>query len=121
MKGEGEMTTIGVRVRSLREHKNWSQEDLAKKSGLKRPHISLIENNERTPGAGSLIKLADALETSIDYLVNRTDDPKPRPNPNNPVLFDPALQELITAWADLTPAIQKPILNIIRAYFNTKK
>jgi len=115
------MTTVGVRVRSLREYKNWSQEDLARASGLKRPHISLIENNERTPGAGSLIKLADALGTSIDFLVDRIDDPNPRPIPNNPALFDPMLQEFIAGWPDLPPAIKIPILNIMRAYLNTKE
>jgi len=109
------MTTIGARVRSLREHKNWSQEDLAKESGLRRPHISLIENNERTPGAGSLIKLADALQTSIDFLVNRTDDPNPRPIPNNPILLDPMLQELIAAWPDLPPIVCKSLVNVARA------
>jgi len=48
-------TIIGARTRSLRENRNWSQEDLARESGLKRPHISLIETGDRMPGAETLV------------------------------------------------------------------
>jgi len=77
------MTTIGARVRSLRGYKKWSQEDLAGQSGLKRPHISLIENNERIPGAASLVKLADALQTSVDFLLDRSENPYPLDRPRH--------------------------------------
>lgn len=92
------MSTIGARVRSLREHKQWSQEDLAGASDLQRPHISLIENNERTPGAESLTKLANALQTSTDYLLGLTDNPSPTPMANHPALRDPRFAYLADMW-----------------------
>lgn len=112
---EETLKNIGARVRSLRENKSWSQEDLAKASGLKRSHISLIENSERTPGAVSLVKLADALETSLDFLTGRSDDPNPRPLPNCPALLDPRIRALIEAW----PALSEPRRNAIDAMRQT--
>jgi len=114
------MTTIGARVRSLREHRDWSQEDLAGASELQRPHISLIENNERTPGADSLAKLARALQTSTDYLLGLTDNPAPTPVANHPSLRDPAFAELADAWPNLSPVIQESMLNVIRVFLQVK-
>lgn len=91
-------TIIGARTRSLREHRNWSQEDLARESGLKRPHISLIETGDRMPGADTLAKLADALQVSVDFLMGRSDNPAIAPSPNDPALHDPLFSDLLEAW-----------------------
>ena len=76
------MKQLGNRVRALREHKQWTQQDLARESGLKRPHINLIENSKRIPGADSLAKLAKALDTSSDYLLGISDLSGPPPSPS---------------------------------------
>lgn len=95
------MTTIGARVRSLRENRGWSQEDLARESELQRSHISLIENNERTPGADSLIKLATALETSTDFLLGLSSSSIPIPPPNHPSYDDRRFRNIMDWWASL--------------------
>ena len=115
------MRTIGARVRSLREYKRWSQEDLANASGLQRPHISLIENNERTPGADSLIKLAGALQTSSDYLLGLSDDPAPKPTANHPSLHDPLFSELATLWPDIPAPVQESLLNFCRVFLEERR
>jgi len=115
------MTTIGARVRSLREYKNWSQEDLSSASDLQRPHISLIENNERTPGADSLAKLARALHTSVDYLLGLTDNPAPRPTANSPALRDPLFAELADAWPDLVPEEKEALAIFTRLFLKARR
>ncbi|MDX1362596.1 MAG: helix-turn-helix domain-containing protein [Arenibacter latericius] len=61
---------LGQRVKDLRNKKGMSQEVLAEESGLSLRTIQRIENNETTPRGDSLKKLAIALGTSPDELIN---------------------------------------------------
>ncbi|WP_086476110.1 helix-turn-helix domain-containing protein [Arenibacter amylolyticus] len=61
---------LGQRVKDLRIKKEMSQEALAEESGLSLRTIQRIENNETTPRGDTLKKLAIALETSPDDLVD---------------------------------------------------
>jgi transcriptional regulator with XRE-family HTH domain len=56
---------IAQRIRTLRESKNISQEDLADKAGLYRTYIGHIENGRYSPSAYVLYKIASSLH--IDY------------------------------------------------------
>ena len=38
---------FGKRVREMRRERGWTQEDLAAKSGLNRPYLSLVETGKR--------------------------------------------------------------------------
>ena len=49
-----------------------SQGDLAKKSGLQPSAISHFETGSRSPSFDNLKRLADALETTTDYLLGRS-------------------------------------------------
>ncbi len=44
-------------------------------TGIPATSISHFEAQSRRPSAGNMIKLAAALDLSLDYLVGRTDDP----------------------------------------------
>ncbi len=65
--------TFGQRLRILRKEKKLRQEDLATIISLHRATIGKYETNERFPDQETLQKLADYFETSIDFLLNRTD------------------------------------------------
>ncbi len=66
---------IGVRVRHERYLKGWSQEELAKRSGLSPGHISEIENGERKNlQARTLKKLAQGLEVDVAVLLGECPD-----------------------------------------------
>jgi transcriptional regulator with XRE-family HTH domain len=55
-----------------------SQAELGERAGLPALMISHFETGTRpSASAATLVKLANALEISIDYLVNRSDDPAP--------------------------------------------
>lgn len=61
--------TIGDRIRKLRKEKNWSQYDLAEKSGVARPVINLIENSKvKRVDYGNVIAIAKVFEVSPDWL-----------------------------------------------------
>jgi transcriptional regulator with XRE-family HTH domain len=65
--------TIGQRVKGLREMMKLSQSGLAKKAGVSQATVSDYENDEvREHRAHILMKLAAALETTTDYIVNGT-------------------------------------------------
>ena len=60
---------MGYRVKELGEAKGMTQEELEKKSGVSRQSISAIENNKvEQVKSGTLLAIAEALETTIDNL-----------------------------------------------------
>lgn len=71
------MRTLGDRIKHLREKKNIIQKDLAASSGLTVVQLSRYETNDRKPDPESLRRLVDALDTSGDYLLGRTNNPTP--------------------------------------------
>jgi transcriptional regulator with XRE-family HTH domain len=66
------------RVRLRRVTLRLSQQQLGSQIGHDQGYISRLERGEITEiTARTLARLADALDVSIDYLMNRTDDPTP--------------------------------------------
>ncbi|EMO77672.1 DNA-binding helix-turn-helix protein [Leptospira kirschneri str. 200801925] len=61
---------LGTNIRSLRSKKGWSQTELADKIGVHLTHINRIENGKYLPSLDTVVLLADALESSLDILVN---------------------------------------------------
>lgn len=65
------------RIRSLREDADWNQTQVAKQIGMSQTGYSKYETGENDVPVGVLMKLAKLYNTSIDYLVGFTDNPKP--------------------------------------------
>lgn len=61
------------RLKQLREEKNMTQVRLGIELGVSQETISGYEIGKAVPPADMLIKLADCLGTSVDYLLGRTD------------------------------------------------
>lgn len=53
----------------LRKARNWSQDDLAKEIEASRVMIGKYERNDNSPSVEVIVKLAKALEVSVDYLL----------------------------------------------------
>ncbi|MDR2355604.1 MAG: helix-turn-helix domain-containing protein [Clostridiales Family XIII bacterium] len=70
--GEIDLGTIGERIRALRKKKGMSQKALAARIGIQESTLSRYENDKRTYQWDGLLRLADALDTSVDYLLGRT-------------------------------------------------
>lgn len=65
-----------MRLKELREKRNISQLKLAMDLNLNQNSISRYENMVREADYKTLIMLADYFNVSIDYLLERTDNPK---------------------------------------------
>ena len=64
-------------VRQLRQERGWNQTELAFRSRLAPSVISQIENGKRDPSAGTLKKLAKALEVEVADLFPKAQSPLP--------------------------------------------
>lgn len=60
--------SIGQRITDLRKEKQLSQGQLADQLGVSRQAVSKWENDASSPDTLNLIKIADALDTEIEYL-----------------------------------------------------
>ena len=69
------------RIRDLREDHDFTQQELAERLGMKQPQYSRYERGYRDIPTDILIALADLYDTSVDYLLGRTDDPRPPRRP----------------------------------------
>lgn len=71
------MDTIGDRIINLRDMKDMTQVRLSKMIGVTKSTMSKYENNLTIPNADILGKIADALNTTADYLIGRTNNYSP--------------------------------------------
>lgn len=67
----------GKRIQQAREQKNMTQEELAKRAKISRSALANYESGIREPKGEILVRIAEALEVSIDWLLYRTDDSTP--------------------------------------------
>ena len=71
---------IGERLREIRAHKNLSQADIERKTGLLRCYISRVENGHTVPSIETLEKFARALEVPMYQLFYDSEEPPQLPN-----------------------------------------
>ena len=64
------------RLRELREKRNISQLKLAMDLGMNQNSISRYENRKHQADYKTLIAFADYFNVSVDYLLERTDNPE---------------------------------------------
>ena len=60
---------IGKRIKSAREKKGLTQEQLAEQVNLSPMHISVIERGNKLPRLETLINIANVLDVSADILL----------------------------------------------------
>lgn len=67
------VTALGARLREVRLERGFTQRELADLCELPHSAVSQFETGARAPGFTRLVKLATALDVSMDYLAGRTD------------------------------------------------
>lgn len=73
-----QLGTTGQRIYWLRRTAvKLQQKELATRLGVAQSLMSDVESDKRELRAGLIVKIADVLNTSADYLLLRTDDPTP--------------------------------------------
>jgi transcriptional regulator with XRE-family HTH domain len=61
----------GMRISEARERRGWNRNQLAKASGLSWANLTRYEDGENEPSAGKLLRIAEALGVSVDWLMGR--------------------------------------------------
>jgi transcriptional regulator with XRE-family HTH domain len=101
--------SVGRRIYDLRKELNISQVDLAKIMGITRQAVSKWENDLSAPDTLNLIKLADVLETDVEYLA--TGRKKLPPSPPPPVRIVEPVEKIVEV--EKVIEVEKPV-EIIR-------
>lgn len=65
------------RIRDLRDDSDLTQQDVATALGITRRKYSYVETGTQLATEDFLSKLADFYGTSVDYILCRTNNPKP--------------------------------------------
>ncbi|MEY8759906.1 helix-turn-helix domain-containing protein [Chryseobacterium tongliaoense] len=63
-------TIFGLKLKQLRQKKNWSLQDLAVKTGLSKSYLNEIENGKKYPKHDKIIQLSESLSCTFDDLVS---------------------------------------------------
>lgn len=57
-----------LRIKDLRKDRGWTGDTLAGKVGITKGYVSEIETGKKTPGAATLIRLAEAFDIKVGEL-----------------------------------------------------
>ena len=60
---------LGMRIAILRVSKGWSQAGLSRRIGVSSSAVGMYEQGRREPSLGLLVRLAQELGTTTDYLL----------------------------------------------------
>lgn len=69
MQDETLRKAFGVRLKALRKQKNWAQKELAAQVGIRFQQLNKYESGFNIPPAEMLVKLADVLGVTVDFLL----------------------------------------------------
>ena len=70
MQQEIDYFKLGLKIKEVRQSKGLTQDKLAEMVSCNTSHISNIENNHTKVSLNVLLSIANALNTSIDYLLS---------------------------------------------------
>ncbi|WP_353856468.1 helix-turn-helix transcriptional regulator [Bacillus sp. Bos-x628] len=103
---------LSKRLKSVRKNKGLTQEELAKRVKTTKGTISNYENGHSTPSNEMLKDLADALDTTTDYLLGRTDNI----NEHTSEFFinDPDLQIAFKEASDFSEEARRQTIDFIK-------
>jgi len=86
------MPSAGDRIREIREAKRLTQDQLAEKTGISKGFLSDVENGKRNISSEYLLRIANALNASVDYLLRGT--AQPSAGSGEPVVIPPELSKV---------------------------
>jgi len=104
------------KLKKIRKNKNVSQIELSEKIGISPNHFSRLETGKYMPSIPVLVKIAQALEVTIDYLVNGMDEDIPEIQIKNKSLL-----EKVKLIDNLDEEDQRAIIRIIDSMLTKTK
>jgi transcriptional regulator with XRE-family HTH domain len=106
------MISIGRRIAGRRVYLGISQEELAARIESSQKQISRYETDSNSPSAETIVGIAEALETTTDYLLGRIDDPA-RPFRSTSDLDD-GERQLLEIYRQKTPEKRRQLVEVAR-------
>ena len=95
---------IGKRIKAARKMKGYTQEKLAQVTGLSQPHIGHVEVGRTKVALPALIRIANALDTTVDSLLYDSTQ----------VSVDAYDKEFKDLIEDCTPAQKDHLIEIVK-------
>jgi len=108
MQDTGLRKAFGARLKQLRKQRHWTQKELAAKVEIRFQLLNKYESGQHIPPAETLISLADALDTTVDYLL--TGNPVDESPLANSMLF-----KRFKALEDFSEEDQTTVIRVIDA------
>lgn len=86
------MASAGDRIREIREELGWTLDRLTDKTGISKGFLSDVETGKRDISSEYLLKIADAMGASVDYLLRGESSTSPSAK-QKPVEIPPELSQ----------------------------
>lgn len=102
-------------LKVLRKEKNITQKELAEAIGVSQQSINKYENHNIEPDIGTLIRIADYFETSVDYLIGHT-TVRHRLEVVRPYELNEAECALVDGFRALSPVQKNCVLTVVSSY-----
>jgi len=102
---------ISDRIRQLRQERQWTQVELAKKLGIHQKQVSAYERGANTPSTEILIRLAESFDVTLDYLAFEVQGRASKLNIQDRELL--RRFEILDKLSDKEKALAKEILDLV--------
>lgn len=109
MTENGDKMSVGERISELRKVQRLSQTQLARAMDVSRQAVSKWENDLATPDGAKMIKLADVLDTDVEYLSTGRPSYGRRP---------PVVLETVKT---VEKVVEKPIVQVVEKIVEVEK
>lgn len=107
------MISFGKKLRECREAKGLSQQELAKKLGSAHTVIGRYERDEMLPSIDVVRKLAEALDTTVGFLLGEANDTN--------ILKDPKMMKRLNEINDLPDKDKECVYSLLDAFLAKSK
>ena len=122
MNGTEVRSVLARNIKAFRGRRNWSQANLAEKTGLSVVYLSDIERGNKWPYLDSLIKLANALEVEIYELLRPDETLIPEADSQIFRKYTAEVNAILTKSMDtMEENISRAMIKLQKRYIGNKK
>ena len=115
------MSNVGERIRMVRNELGWTQDKLASESNMSKSFISDVERGERDIRSNYLLRLANAMGASLEFLLRGEETPLRREEISVPPELSEAAQQLELRWDQALELLHAHNSVVARRTGSTKK
>lgn len=110
---------LGDKVKLLRKGMKITQQKLAETMGVSQSTIGMIEGNKQGASNDTLIKLATALNTTVDFLLSdNMDEVSATDNNSEAMIEDDDIRRIERARRKMDPKNKEKMMKILRSAFD---